>query len=193
MIRAWVFPIIPNYEGASRLKSSYCWAEPRRLVEPLVPTPKINPLPVQSMQVVFLAYVVGRISQNKPKKVSYNYHKINFKHYGHNLILMVQEAIKMEDEAQKHDTIVHIGKLMKSYHMTWSKEIIDDEVLVKNIGIMSEGLLTIDINKVKEDGLFEPLYKERINTSINSNTNTRYKKNNNNGHKNQNQNRKRRN
>jgi uncharacterized protein DUF4290 len=121
--------------------------------------------------------------ENKPQKVNYNYHKINFRHYGHNLKLMVQEASKMEDEAQKQDAIVHIGKLMKSYHMTWNKEIVDDEVLVKNIGIMSEGKLMIDINKVKEDNLFEALYKERIRPA--NTANTRHKKNTN-GHKNQN-------
>lgn len=121
--------------------------------------------------------------ENKPKKVAYNYHKINFRHYGYNLKLMVQEAAKMEDEAQKQDAIVHIGKLMKSYHMTWNKEVIDDEVLVKNIGILSEGALKIDINKVKEENLFEPLYKERIKPA--NTANPRYKKSNN-GHKNQN-------
>ncbi len=121
------------------------------------------------------------------KKVAYNVHRIKFKHYGHNLKLMVQEACKLEDDEQKRDAIIHIGKLMKSYHMTWNKEIVDDEVLVKNIGIMSEGALKIDIDQVKESNLFEGLYKERIrpaNTAKSSNS--RNKKNNTNGHKNQN-------
>ncbi|MCF6351614.1 MAG: DUF4290 domain-containing protein [Cyclobacteriaceae bacterium] len=122
---------------------------------------------------------------NNPEKVPYNRHNVRFKHYGHNLKLMVQEAVKMEDEAQKHDTTVHIGKLMKSYHMTWNKEIIDDEVIIKNIGIMSEGALNIDIEKVKEENLFEPLYKERIRPTSNSSSTNRNKKSSN-GHKNQN-------
>lgn len=116
---------------------------------------------------------------NKPEKVNYNTHKVKFRHYGNNLKLMVQEAIKMKDETQKHDAIVHIGRLMKSYHMTWNKEVIDDEVIVKNIGLLSDGALQIDIEKVKEEGLFEPLYKEKIKPS---NNNNRHKKNN--GHKN---------
>jgi len=123
----------------------------------------------------------------KAKKVAYNVHRIKFRHYGHNLKLMVQEACKLEDDEKKRDAIIHIGKLMKSYHMTWNKEIVDDEVLVKNIGIMSEGALKIDVNQVKEDNLFEGLYKERIrpaNTAKSSNS--RNKKNNNSGHKNQN-------
>jgi len=123
--------------------------------------------------------------EKPPQKVGYNMHNVRFKHYGHNLKLMVQEACKMEDEAQKHDAIIHMGKLMKSYHMTWNKEIIDDEVLVKNIGIMSEGALAIDINKVKEENLFEPLYKERIRPD-NTATSTNRNKKNSNGHKNQN-------
>ncbi len=118
---------------------------------------------------------------NKPDKVNYNTHKINFKHYGHNLKLMIDEAVRMTDATQQFDAIVHIGRLMKSYHMTWNKEVIDDEVIVKNIGILSEGALQIDIEKVKEESLFEPLYKEKIK---NTGTTNRYKKNN--GHKNQN-------
>ncbi len=122
---------------------------------------------------------------NNPQKVAYNMHRIKFKHYGYNLILMVQEAVKMEDEAQKHDAIIHIGKLMKSYHITWNKEIIDDEVLVKNIGLMSEGALKIDIEKVKAENLFEPLYKDKIRPDNTINTNSRHKKSTN-GHKSQN-------
>jgi len=126
------------------------------------------------------------LQTKKPRRVAYNTHRINFKHYGYNLKLMIGEAVKMEDAAQKEDAIIHIGKLMKSYHMTWNKEVVDDEVIVKNIGILSEGALKIDIEKVKENNLFEPLYKERIQTNVN--TNNRYKKNS--GSKSQNRRRK---
>lgn len=114
----------------------------------------------------------------KPEKVAYNQHRINFRHYGVNMELMVGEAKKMEDPEQKEAAIIHIGKLMKSYHATWNKETIDDEVIVKNIGILSDGALAIDIEKVKEGNLFEPLYKEKVRQSSN-----RYKKGN--GHKSQ--------
>ena len=120
------------------------------------------------------------LQTKRPGKVAYNHHKIGFRHYGHNLELMVEEAIKMEDPEQRESAIVHIGKLMKSYHATWNKELVDDEVIVKNIGIMSDGALAIGIEKVKEEGLFEPLYKEKAKPT---NTN-RFKKNN--GHKSQN-------
>lgn len=120
------------------------------------------------------------LQAKKPGRVAYNYHRIGFRHYGHNLELMVREAIKMEDAEQRESAIVHIGKLMKSYHATWNKETIDDEVIVKNIGILSDGALTIDLEKVKEENLFEPLYKEKIRQQ----STNRYKKGN--GHKSQN-------
>lgn len=116
------------------------------------------------------------LQAKKPQRVGYNNHKIGFRHYGFNLELMVEEALKMEDPEQKEAAIIHIGKLMKSYHATWNKENIDDEVLVKNLGIMSDGALAIDIEKVKEENLFEPLYKEKVKTPTN-----RFKKGN--GHK----------
>ena len=105
----------------------------------------------------------------KPDKVPYGTNGIRFRHYGKNVEFMVSEAIKMEDEEQKKDAIIHIGKLLKSFHMTWNKEMPDDDIVLKNIGILSKGELTLDIEKVKEENLFDPLYKEKAKTNFSRN------------------------
>jgi hypothetical protein len=50
---------------------------------------------------------------------------------------------------------------MKTFYGSWNKETLDDSVILKDIAILSQGKLTMNIDKVREDNLFEKLYRER--------------------------------
>ena len=52
---------------------------------------------------------------------------------------------------------------MKTFYSNWNKETLDDSVIVKDLQIMSQGKLTLNLDKVREDNLFEKLYRERKN------------------------------
>ncbi len=95
--------------------------------------------------------ILGR----KPDRVKYNSNVIRYKHYGKNMELLIEQAIALTDPEEKEGAIVHIAKLMKTFFNAWNKDNIDDEMIIKNIQDLSGGKLTIDINKVKEFGLFE--------------------------------------
>jgi hypothetical protein len=41
----------------------------------------------------------------------------------------------------------------------------DDSVIVKDLQIMSQGKLVLNLDKVREDNLFEKLYREKKNAS----------------------------
>lgn len=97
----------------------------------------------------------------KPEPVPYYYNKIEFLHYGKNIELLVKEAIKKVDPEEREAAVIYIGKLMKSFYSSWNKEIIDDKVILDNIKTISRGELTIDLDKVKEENLFEKLYKSK--------------------------------
>ncbi len=101
------------------------------------------------------------ILHKKPERVPYVNNRIRFKHYGRNIELLVKEAIKKEDPQEREDAIIYIGKLMKSFYSSWNKEVIDDAVILDNIKAISDGALDIDLEKVKEDNLFERLYKDK--------------------------------
>ena len=105
------------------------------------------------------------ILERKPDKVAYQYNRIKYRHYGKNLELLIDKAVNMEDPEEKEAAIIYLGKLMKSFYATWNNDYIEDDVLVKQINEMSEGRLVIDIAKVKEDNLFESLYKEKKKTN----------------------------
>ena len=99
--------------------------------------------------------------ERKPDKVPYQKNQIKYKHYGKNIELLIEKAVEMKTEEEREAAIVYIGKLMKSFYATWNKDLIEDEVLVKQINQLSGGKLSIDAEKVKEGNLFETLYKEK--------------------------------
>ena len=53
---------------------------------------------------------------------------------------------------------------MKTFYGAWNKETLDDSVILRDIQAMSGGALNMTIEKVREDNLFEKLYKERKKT-----------------------------
>ncbi len=101
------------------------------------------------------------ILSRKPQRMNYNTNDVSFKHYGKNIELLINKAKDLENEEEKEASIVYIGRLMKSFFLTWNKDNIQNEVILKNIEKLSEGNLTMDINKINEHGLFESARRER--------------------------------
>jgi hypothetical protein len=114
-----------------------------------------SPFPVPEPGILF----------KKPEKVDYPQSQVRFKHYGKNIEKLVKEALKLEDPQERQDAIIYLGKLMKTFYGNWNKETLDDSVILKDIQDMSGGALNMTIEKVREDNLFEKLYKERKKTN----------------------------
>lgn len=121
------------------------------------------------------------ILNKKPDRLEYQSTEIRFKHYGRNIQLLIKKAIELEDPEDKEAAVIHIGRLMKSFQNTWNKDNVEDPTILKNIEKMSNNVLTIDIEKVRADNLFDSMIKERraprpVNKNRRNNTS-----NNNNG------------
>jgi len=101
------------------------------------------------------------ILQKRPAKMEYPQSEVRFKHYGKNIERLVQEALKKEDPLEREEATIYLGKLMKTFYSNWNKETLDDSVIVKDITLLSKGKLTLNLDKVREDNLFEKLYRER--------------------------------
>lgn len=97
----------------------------------------------------------------KPERMPYINNRIRYRHYGRNIELLVTEALKKEDPKEREEAIIYMGKLMKSFYASWNNETIDDAVILENIQNISGGQLDINLEKVKEDNLFERLYKTK--------------------------------
>lgn len=96
----------------------------------------------------------------KPKRLDYHQNEVKFKHYGRNIELLIQKAAALENEEEKEAAIIYIGKLMKGFYNSWNKENIDESVVVNDIKSLSGNQLDIDVNKVKENNLFDSFTKE---------------------------------
>ncbi|MFY0628078.1 MAG: DUF4290 domain-containing protein [Reichenbachiella sp.] len=118
--------------------------------------------------------------EKKPEKVPYSSNEIVFKHFGRNIELLVDKAITLEDPEEQEAAIIHIGKLMKTFFSSYNKDVMEDDVVYKNIRRLSKNQLDIDMSKVKEGNLFEPQRRERRKDYHNGdrNNNNRNKNNN---------------
>ena len=95
------------------------------------------------------------VLNKKPDRLKYYSNEIKYRHYGRSVELLIEQAIAMEDPKEKEGAIVSIGRLMKGFYQTWNKDAIEDEQVLKNIKQLSGGQLDINIETVKELGLFD--------------------------------------
>jgi hypothetical protein len=103
------------------------------------------PFPMPDREVLF----------KKPNPVDYNQRDILYKHYGHNIELLIEKACEIEDSDEREEAVANIGKLMKIFYGSWNKEVVDDETILKNIVEMSNGKLDYDIERIKNKSLFD--------------------------------------
>ena len=94
------------------------------------------------------------VLSKKPERLKYYSNEIKFRHYGRGVELLINQAIAMEDPKEQKGTIIAIGKLMKNFSQAWNKDTVEDELILKNIKKLSDNKLDIDIEIVKELGLF---------------------------------------
>jgi len=95
------------------------------------------------------------VLNKKPDRLKYNSNAIKYRHYGRSVEILIDQAIAMDDPKEKEGAVVAIGRLMKSFFQAWNKEPIEDEQVLKNIKQLSNNQLDIDIELVKELGLFD--------------------------------------
>ncbi|EKB50051.1 DUF4290 domain-containing protein [Cecembia lonarensis] len=91
----------------------------------------------------------------KPQRVGYPKGEVKFKHYGRNIEKLIEKAIEIENDEEQEIAIIYIGQLMRSFHSTWNRDNFDDAIIIDDIKTLSKGKLHIDLEKVRQMGLFE--------------------------------------
>lgn len=107
----------------------------------------------------------------RPQMVGYPEGEVKYKHYGRNVEKLIEKAVKIEDDEEQETAIIYIGQLMRSFHSTWNKENFDDAIIIDDIKTLSKGKLHIDLEKVKQNGLFETSMRRDFKTQPASNDN----------------------
>jgi len=91
----------------------------------------------------------------RPQPIGYPKGEVKFKHYGRNIEKLIENAIEIENDEEQEAAIIFIGQLMRSFHSTWNRENFDDGIILDDIKTLSKGRLHIDLEKVRENSLFE--------------------------------------
>ena len=81
--------------------------------------------------------------ERKPDPLEYPSGDIRFKHYGKIAEEMIAKALEMEEGEMKDDFVRFIANHMKLSHITWNKEGVPDDVIVKAIREISRGRLSV--------------------------------------------------
>ncbi|MDN3686941.1 DUF4290 domain-containing protein [Cyclobacterium jeungdonense] len=108
----------------------------------------------------------------KPQPIGYPEGEVRFKHYGRNIEKLIEKAIEIEDDDEQETALIYIGQLMRSFHSTWNRENFDDAIILDDIKTLSKGRLHIDLEKVKENGLFETSMRRDFKTNVATPQNT---------------------
>lgn len=90
----------------------------------------------------------------RPKHIGYNNYNIKIKHYGRNIEILINKARELEG-AEREEAIIFVGRLMKSFQYIWNKETVDDSLILKNIEELSNGELSLPIERIREENLFD--------------------------------------
>jgi Domain of unknown function (DUF4290) len=111
----------------------------------------------------------------KPAPLAYPQQRIRYKHYGKTVELMISKARGIDEPARKQHMIQAIANFMKMAYVTWNKDTVADETIIKDLREMSNGDLqlqeNVNLNRV-EFRPPAPVNRQRTNTNQNKNRNS---------------------
>jgi hypothetical protein len=81
--------------------------------------------------------------QEKPRPVPYAPSTLRHKHYGRVLETMVKTVAEMEDGEEKDILTLAIANQMKKSYLTWNKDSVTDDLILRDLGEFSKGKLTL--------------------------------------------------
>ena len=82
----------------------------------------------------------------KPAPLSYPQQRIKYKHYGKTVELMINRAKAIEEPERKQIMVQSIANFMKMAYVTWNKDSVADETIIKDLREMSNGALQLEEN-----------------------------------------------
>ena len=81
--------------------------------------------------------------QTKPDKVSYPSNDIRYKHYGKTVERIIAKAKDFKEGDEKNALVEQIANLMKRSYLTWNRDSVNDEVILKHLDELSKGELKL--------------------------------------------------
>lgn len=84
-----------------------------------------------------------KMAEEKPELLSYSKGRIKYAYYGKSVSFFIEKAIEMKDGEEKDALIVEIANLMKRSFLIWNKDHVDDEIIIRHLDELSDGMLSL--------------------------------------------------
>ena len=95
--------------------------------------------------------------QTKPDRVLYPSNDIRYKHYGKTVERIIAKGKEYPEGAEKDALVEQIANLMKRSYLTWNRDSVNDEVILKQLEELSKGQLKLaDISLLRSTQTFVP-------------------------------------
>ena len=79
----------------------------------------------------------------KPEKVEYSDKKFRIKNYGKYIEKIIDRTIEMEDGDEKEELILIIANHLKKSYLSWNRDSVNDETILKHLEELSLGKLKL--------------------------------------------------
>jgi len=86
------------------------------------------------------------ILSKKPEPIAYPKNRIRFRHYGKTIERMIAKANGMEEGEEKQAFVSVIGNHLKKLYITWNRDSVNDELIIEQLALLSNGKLIMDRN-----------------------------------------------
>lgn len=123
----------------------------------------------------------------KPAHIGYPQQRIKYKHYGKTVEVLIDRALAVDEPERRAAMVQGIANFMKMAYVTWNKDTVADETILKNLYELSGGKLQLEdnINLAKVE-FRPPVSRPSMNAGrgrSNNNNNNKGRQNNNNNNR----------
>jgi hypothetical protein len=116
------------------------------------------------------------IFESKPQRLQYPATSVKYMHYGKIIPEMIKKAVKLKEGEERDVLVEAIAMLMKKAYMTWNKSTVSDNIIIKDLGEMSQAKLELkDVSKL--NSVFVSLLPPQKPSNFGRNNNNKRNKN----------------
>lgn len=80
----------------------------------------------------------------KPEKLPYHTNNIEFRHYGKNIVKMIEKATEYEEGPEKEALVKAIANHLKKSYLHWNRDSVNDNLITDHLAQLSENKLKLD-------------------------------------------------
>lgn len=88
--------------------------------------------------------------QQAPRNVEYGTHTIKYRHYGKSIEMMIDAVCELPEGPEKEKMANVLANHMKKSYLTWNRDTVGDDIILKDLTRLSKGRLNTENIKLNE-------------------------------------------